>query len=128
MNDKEPASYFHQRFEKMFEIPYRCIYSKNIDNLMFAGRNVSVTHIALSATRLIAICGLVGQAAGTAAAMCMEYKTSPRGVYKKHIPELQERLYAMTAIFRTVRQTTGLTWHARRRLRLRLPHQVMWLC
>lgn len=59
---------------------------------MFAGRNVSVTHIALSATRLIAICGLVGQAAGTAAAMCMEYKTSPRGVYKKHIPELQERL------------------------------------
>ena len=92
LNDKEPASYFHQRFEKMFEIPYRCIYSKNIDNLMFAGRNVSVTHIALSATRLIAICGLVGQAAGTAAAMCMEYKTSPRGVYKKHIPELQERL------------------------------------
>lgn len=92
LNDKEPASYFHQRFEKMFEIPYRCIYSKNIDNLMFAGRNVSVTHIALSATRLIAICGLIGQAAGTAAAMCMEYKTSPRGIYKKYIHELQERL------------------------------------
>ena len=92
LNDKEPASYFHQRFEKMFEIPYRCLYSKNIDNLMFAGRNVSVTHIALSATRLIAICGLMGQAAGTAAAMCMEYKVSPRGIYKKYIEELQERL------------------------------------
>ena len=86
LNDKEPASYFHQR------IPYRCLYSKNIDNLMFAGRNVSVTHIALSATRLIAICGLMGQAAGTAAAMCMEYKVSPRGIYKKYIEELQERL------------------------------------
>ena len=92
LNDTEPASYFHQKFEKMFEIPYRCLYSKNIDNLMFAGRNVSVTHMALSATRLIAICGIMGQAAGTAAAMCSKYGTSPRGIYKKYIPELQELL------------------------------------
>lgn len=92
LNSTEPPSYFHQRFDKMYEIPYRCLYSKNIDNLMFAGRNISVTHIALSATRLIAICGIMGQAAGTAAAMCVERKIMPRGIYKSYIRELQERL------------------------------------
>ncbi len=92
LNSVDPPSFFHQRFEKMFEIPYRCLYSRNIDNLLFAGRNASMSHIAMSATRLIAICGLMGQAAGTAAAMCIEKNTLPRGIYKKHMLELQERL------------------------------------
>lgn len=91
-NPDDPASFFHQNFTKMFEIPYRSLYSRNIDNLFLAGRNFSATHIALSGTRLIAMCGLMGQAVGSAAVICLEKGCSPRGVYQKHISELQERL------------------------------------
>ena len=89
--DQRP-SYFHSRFEKPYEVPFRCIYSKNIDNLFFAGRNVSVSHIALSSTRIIGTCCLMGQAAGVAAAMCIEKGAMPRTIGEKHIAELQERM------------------------------------
>ena len=75
-----------------FGIPYRSLYSKNINNLMFAGRNISVTHSALSATRVMATCATVGQATGTAAAIAIREKTSPRGVYEHHLLHLQETL------------------------------------
>ncbi|MFR9578771.1 MAG: FAD-dependent oxidoreductase [Rikenellaceae bacterium] len=91
-NPDDPASFFHQNFKKMFEIPYRSLYSRNIENLFFAGRNFSASHIALSGTRLIAMCGLMGQAVGTAAVMCVEKSCSPRGVYQNYMSELQERL------------------------------------
>ncbi len=88
----ERPSYFWERFKKPYEIPFRCLYSRNISNLMFAGRNVSQTHISLSSTRVMATCGLMGQAAGTAAAICIKRKALPRDIYKKHIIELQEQL------------------------------------
>ncbi|MDL2233186.1 FAD-dependent oxidoreductase [Ruminococcaceae bacterium OttesenSCG-928-L11] len=72
-----------------FGLPYRCIYSKNIDNLLFAGRNISTTHSALSSTRVMATCGTLGQAAGTAAWLCKKYRTLPRDIYSSHIRELQ---------------------------------------
>lgn len=49
-------------------IPFRALCSKNIGNLLFAGRNISVTHAALSSSRVMATCSLLGQAVGTAAA------------------------------------------------------------
>ncbi|GAA3615349.1 FAD-dependent oxidoreductase [Flavivirga amylovorans] len=87
-----PPSYFHQKFKKMYEVPFRCLYSKNISNLMFAGRNASLTHIALSSTRIQGTCALMGQAIGTAAAMCVEKGILPREFAQKHIKELQEQL------------------------------------
>ncbi|KXX69222.1 FAD-dependent oxidoreductase [Flammeovirga sp. SJP92] len=91
-NLEEPPSYFHYHFKKIYQIPFRSLYSKNIDNLLFSGRNISQTHIALSSTRVMATCALMGQATGTAAAMCVQHKTNPRGIYKKHIKTLQEKL------------------------------------
>ncbi len=73
-------------------IPYRCIYSKNIDNLLFAGRNVSVTHIALGTVRVQNTIATLGQAAGTAAAMCVKLNETPRGIYQRHISDLQQLL------------------------------------
>jgi len=73
-------------------IPFRCIYSKNIKNLMFAGRNISVTHVALGTTRLMATCAIIGQAAGTAAYLCVKYGITPRELYQKRIKELQQLL------------------------------------
>ncbi len=76
----------------LYTIPYRCLYSVNIDNLLFAGRHVSVTHIALGTVRVQGTLATLGQAAGTAAAMCLRYGTTPRGIYQQHLKELQQTL------------------------------------
>ncbi len=55
-------------------IPLRSLYSANIENLFFAGRNISVTHAALSSSRVMATCALLGQAVGTAAAIAAKEK------------------------------------------------------
>ncbi|MBX2818004.1 MAG: FAD-dependent oxidoreductase [Saprospiraceae bacterium] len=88
----EPASYFHVRFKKVYEIPFASLYSTNVPNLLFAGRNVSVSHIALSSTRLQGTCATMGQAVGTAAALCVMKKINPRELRKTCIDELQEQL------------------------------------
>lgn len=76
----------------MYQIPFRCLYSRDIDNLMFAGRDVSVSHIALGSTRVMATCGCMGQAVGTAAACCKELQTTPRKLASDHCRMLQDRL------------------------------------
>lgn len=75
-----------------FGIPFRCLYSKNVPNLYFAGRNISCTHVALSATRVMATCGLEGQAIGTAAAIGCRDRLDPRDVGKRRLAELQRTL------------------------------------
>ena len=75
-----------------YTIPYRCLYSKNVANLMFAGRCQSVTHIALGSVRVEATLFTLGQAAGTAAAFAVQKGLSPRAYGQKHIVELQQRL------------------------------------
>ncbi|MGG1517879.1 FAD-dependent oxidoreductase [Paenibacillus oryzisoli] len=56
----------------VYGIPLRALISANVDNLMFAGRNISATHIAFSSTRVMATCGVMGQGAGTFAAMAVQ--------------------------------------------------------
>lgn len=85
-----PPTIFHPA-PSPYGIPYRCIYSKNIDNLMFAGRNISVTHAAVSSSRVMGTCAVLGQALGTAAALALEKQTTPRGV-GRYIGELKQRL------------------------------------
>lgn len=75
-----------------FGIPYRCLYSVNIENLFFAGRNISGTHVAMSATRVMATCSILGQAVGIAAAIAVNKGLNPRGVYEKEIKNLQKML------------------------------------
>ena len=75
-----------------YGIPFRCLYSKNIENLFFAGRNISTTHMALSSTRVIGTCSMLGQVLGTAAAMACELGEKPRGIYERHIGKLQQLL------------------------------------
>ncbi|MBQ9780321.1 MAG: FAD-dependent oxidoreductase [Clostridia bacterium] len=75
-----------------YQIPYRCLYSKNVSNLYFAGRNISMTHMAMSSIRVMATCALLGQAVGTAAAVACAYDLTPHGVYLEKIAEVQARL------------------------------------
>ena len=81
-----------RRLSDPYPIPYRCLYSKNIDNLMFAGRNISASHIAFASTRVMGTIGIMGQAAGTAAAIAVKNGMLPRDIYKYKIKELQEQL------------------------------------
>lgn len=72
-----------------YYIPYRTLYSKNIVNLLMAGRCFSSTHIGLGGPRVMNTTGQMGVAAGYAASLCNKYGTSPRGIYQNHIKELQ---------------------------------------
>ena len=75
-----------------YQIPFRCLYSVNVPNLMFAGRNISATHMALSSTRVMATCAVIGQAAGTGAAVALRHGCLPVQVSARYIEELQETL------------------------------------
>jgi hypothetical protein len=88
---KEPPNTLHLKPE-LYSIPYRSIYSANVKNLFFAGRNISATHIACSSARVMATCAILGQAAGTAAAVAHRYGLTPREAGKRHIGEIQQRL------------------------------------
>jgi len=73
-----------------YYIPFRSLYSKDIPNLMMAGRCFSCSHIALGGPRVMNTCGQMGVACGYAAALCKKYKTTPRGLVGKHIKELRK--------------------------------------
>ena len=70
--------------------PYRCLYSRNIGNLFMAGRDISVNREALGPVRVMKTCGMMGEVVGKAAWICVRHKTTPRGVYEKHIDLLKE--------------------------------------
>ena len=72
-----------------YPIPYRCLYSRNVPNLFMAGRDISVTHIALGTTRLMRTHGMMGEVVGMAAAVCKKHDCNPRDVYTKHLDELK---------------------------------------
>jgi hypothetical protein len=77
-----------------YSIPLRSLYAKNFKNLFMAGRNVSVSHVALSSTRVMATCANMGQAVGTAMAYCNKNNIAPNVLSgdKKHITALQQIL------------------------------------
>jgi hypothetical protein len=75
-----------------FWIPYRSLYSRNVDNLFMAGRCISVTHEALGAVRVMRTCGTQGEIVGMAASVCKAFDTTPRGVYQNHLADLQKRM------------------------------------
>ncbi|MBR0458929.1 MAG: FAD-dependent oxidoreductase [Victivallales bacterium] len=89
---REGSVSLHHRPPSPFGIPFRALYSRNISNLLFAGRDISCTHIGLSAVRVMATCALMGQAVGTAAALALPYQETPREFGQNHIRELQNAL------------------------------------
>lgn len=80
----------------VYQIPYRCLYSKGIDNLFLAGRIISVSHVAFGSTRVMTTSAHSAQAVGVAAAICRNENLSPREIYSKgRIVELQRNLSQM---------------------------------
>lgn len=99
LDDHDPRGFYHVGapnvwgvMKNIYGIPYRVLYSANIANLFFAGRNISMTHAAMSSARVMMTCAVLGQAIGEAAAIATEYNTTPQGVYDFYLEELQQRL------------------------------------
>ena len=76
----------------IYHIPLRCLYSENVENLMMAGRNISVSHVALSSSRMMGTCSMLGQAAAGMAFLCKKYGILP-GELGAHCKELHQILY-----------------------------------
>ena len=81
----------HINFPGAYTIPYRCYYSANISNLMFAGRDISASKMAFSSSRVMGTCAIGGQAVGTAAAMAAQKGCTPRELGAS-IGQVQQRL------------------------------------
>ena len=75
-----------------YEVPYRCLYSKDIDNLFMVGRCISATHVGLGSPRVMHTTAQMGVVVGYAAKVCKENKCSPRDVYTHHLDVMTERL------------------------------------
>ena len=86
------SNIFGHSIPPMYGIPLRSCYSRNLDNLLLAGRLISATHLAHSSTRLMRTGGAIGQAVGLAAAMCCAHGLTPRRLYEERLDELQRRL------------------------------------
>jgi hypothetical protein len=82
----------HAEFRRFqpYPIPYRCLYSRNVENLFMAGRNVSVTHVALGSVRVMRTTGMMGEVVGMAASICKRYDGRPRDVYSNYLDDLKE--------------------------------------
>lgn len=78
----------------LYDIPLRCCVSRDVPNLMFAGRNLSATHIAFASTRVMATCAVIGQGVGTAAAEAVSRGLSPADLsgHAQAIEAIQQRL------------------------------------
>ncbi len=74
----------------LYYIPFRSLYSRNISNLMMAGRCFSCSHIGLAGPRVMNTCGQMGIATGYAAAICRKHDATPREVGQKYIGELRK--------------------------------------
>ncbi len=99
LDDHYPAGYYHKgtpntdfKTPAPYPLPYRALYSANVENLFFAGRNISMTHTAMSSIRVMATCGLLGQAVGTAAAIGVKHGYTPHEIYRYGLAELQRSL------------------------------------
>ena len=81
-----------RRLSEPYGIPLRSLYSRNVENLMFAGRNISASHIAFSSTRVMGTIGVIGQAVGTAAAIAVKNDLTPRAAADLKLEEIQNAL------------------------------------
>ncbi|MFB4349614.1 FAD-dependent oxidoreductase [Microbacterium sp. CR_7] len=88
----EKAGALQRYSDGIYQIPFRSLYSRDVSNLLFAGRNISASHIAFGSTRVMATCATQGQAVGTAAALLARDGLTPRDLAGSHRGALQAAL------------------------------------
>ncbi len=86
----EEGPFFSNTHVPLVKIPYRCLYARNLKNLMMAGRNASVSHVALGTARLQATIGALSQNVGIACHLCVREGITPRGIYQNHFARYRQ--------------------------------------
>jgi hypothetical protein len=90
-SELSPCTQWHSK--GVYQIPYRCLYSRSIDNLFLGGRIMSASHVAFGSTRVMATCGHNAQAIGIAAALCRQSGLLPRELLEPgRMHQLQQKL------------------------------------
>ena len=112
-SEKPGCNQWHSK--GIYQIPYRCLYSKNISNLYLAGRIISASHVAFGSTRVMATSGLIGQVVGTAAYIAIQERLMPRALLQEnHLENLQQLLLREGAYIPGVaKKENDLTLNAR---------------
>jgi hypothetical protein len=92
------ASGAHQRYsDGIYGIPLRSLYSRNVPNLLVAGRDISASHVAFGSTRVMATCATTGEAVGTAASLALDLGVGPREIATTHAQDIQQLLLKQDA-------------------------------
>lgn len=90
-SDRAPCNQWHAK--GVYQVPFRCMYAGALDNLLLAGRILSVSHVAFGSTRVMATCAHNAQAVGAAAALCRRLDVTPRDLTDpQRMPVLQRTL------------------------------------
>lgn len=87
---------YDQRDKESYGVPFRCLYSVDVDNLMMAGKHISVTHVAGSSTKLMGNGAQHCVAVGVAAFLCNTRGETPRGLYENHLEDLKGMVESLT--------------------------------
>ncbi|WP_438347402.1 FAD-dependent oxidoreductase [Paenibacillus sp. FA6] len=87
----------HLHADGIYHIPFRSLYSVNVRNMLMAGRDISASHVAFGTTRVMATCAVMGEAAGTGAALCAIKGITPRQLHNDHLEELKQSLLLQDA-------------------------------
>lgn len=112
----------------VYGIPLSAMISANVANLMFVGRNISATHIAFSSTRVMATCGVMGQGAGTFAAMAIKEGLPLDQAYqnKNLIRQTQQQLIKQDAFLPGITSRDNLASQAVVRASSEQPEGQAW--
>lgn len=90
-SEKPGCNQWHSK--GIYAIPYRCLYSRNVSNLLFSGRLISASHVAFGSSRVMGTGAYIGQASGMAAVLCHRNKVLPRDLLRRELmDELQQEL------------------------------------
>ncbi|MGC5771653.1 FAD-dependent oxidoreductase [Paenibacillus pabuli] len=98
----------HMHADGVYHVPFRSLYSANVRNMLMAGRDISASHVAFGTTRVMATCAVIGEAAGTGAALCAAMGVSPRELHARHLAVLQQTLLRQDASIIGVRSRDEL--------------------
>lgn len=79
-----------------YDVPYRVLCCRDIDNLFLGGRAISVTHMALGTVRVQCTLGMAGEVTAMAARICKDHDTMPIDVYDRYLDELKAYMTAGT--------------------------------
>ena len=118
---KKPAMYGGNT--PFYNLPLTAMYAKGLKNLMMAGRNMSTSHLAFTSTRVMNVCAVAGQTAGTAAAMCAKEKIFPRDISAspERVETLRQKLLRDGQIILGAKTTTRSIWREAQKCRQRNP-------